>query len=166
MCHNEMYIIFRITRQLLCRSASECMVLGLSPQATRYHETYITINPYANNLLLTLVRDLHRFALCADRCIRCRLLGRNSKLLILKFGESNGPDGHQTDFLEAFEALEDGCEVVLVHVVGDVLQEEHLVRSYVFVWDGGGTCLSCARLLGGDGVGLGLCVLFCALEVC
>jgi hypothetical protein len=81
----------------------------------------ITINPYANNLLLTLVRNLHSFALCADGCIRCRLLGRNSKLLVLEFGKSHGPDGHQAHFLEALEAVEDGCEVVLVHVAGDVL---------------------------------------------
>ena len=113
-----------------------------------------------------MVCDLHRLALCTDRSVRCRLLGRNSKLLVVELGKSHGADGHQAHFLEAFEALEDGCEVVLVHVAGNVLQEERLVGSHVFVWDGGGACLGCAGLLGGNGVGLGFCVFFSALEVC
>lgn len=119
-----------------------------------------------NNLLLPLVRDLHRLALCANRGIRRRLLRGNGKLLILKLGKGHGPDRHQTHFLETLEALEYGCEVVLVDVAGNVLQEERLVGSHVFVGHSCRSGFGGARLLGGHGVGLRLRVFFCALEIC
>jgi hypothetical protein len=91
------------------------------------------------NNLLPLVRDFHGLAVGADRCVRCRFLGCDRELLVRELGKRHGPDRDEADFLETFEAVEDGREVVLLDVAGDVLQEQRLVRAHVFVGDGGGT---------------------------
>jgi hypothetical protein len=133
---------------------------------TRYHSFISHTRKSRRNNLLPLVRDLHCLALCTNRCVRRRLLRRNRKLLVLELGKGHGPDRNQTDFLEALEALEDGREVVLVDVARDILEEQRLVGSHIFVGNCGGPCLCGAGFLCGDcRVGLRLCVFFCALEV-
>jgi hypothetical protein len=117
--------------------------------------------------LLTLVRHLHWLAFGANWGVRRRLLGWNCVCLVLELSKGHSPSRDKADFLEAFEALEDGGEVVCVDVARNVLQEQDLVRPDVFVGDNGSSSLRCARLLGRDcGVGLCFRILFRALEIC
>lgn len=114
---------------------------------------------------MPLVGDFHRLALCADRGVGRRFFRCDRKLLVLELRKGHSPDRDQAHFLEAFETLENRREVVLVDIAGDVLQEERLVGSYVFVGNSGCSGFGCARLLGGDWVGLRFRVFFGALEV-
>lgn len=85
-------------------------------------------------------------------------------MLVFEFDEGDGPELDVADFLESLEALEDGSEVALLRLVRDVLHEERLVGSHVFVGDEGSAGL-CARLLRCRRVGLRLCVFLRALEI-
>lgn len=117
-------------------------------------------------LRLPLVCYLQRLSICTDCHVCRRLLCRDCKLLVVEFGERHVPDRHVADFLEAFILLEYGCKVVLGDVVGNVLEEEDLVRPYVFVGNNCSASLLSTWFLSGNRVGLRFRVFFCSLKVC
>lgn len=113
-----------------------------------------------------MVRHLEGLLVFADTGIGRLLLCCDGELLILELDERDSLDLDITDFFEALEPLEDGREIALLGLVGNILHKEGLVRSYIFVGDqGGDTGLRARFLCCRGGVGLSLRVLLRTFEV-
>lgn len=108
--------------------------------------------------LLPLIRDLHCLLAALERH-SCRvLLGRYGALLGFVLDEGDPlPAGHQTHLAETVEAAENLRKRIHGEVVGEVLNEENLVRRQVLVGNNrgggrsGGLESSAARGLRGSG---------------
>lgn len=95
-------------------------------------------SPFIPNLtryaLLSLVGNLHDLLAVLQSHAGRVLLGGDSTGLGVVLDESNtAATRHSTDFAEALEAGEDGSEVVLAKVVGQVLNEKDAVGRQVLV---------------------------------
>lgn len=92
---------------------------------------------------MSLVRDPNGLAIVSHRHSRCSFLRANSPGLVFVLDESNSLSSrHQSGFDEPFEATKHGSKRLLVRIVGNIPQEQNLVRGKVFVWDNGRRCTS------------------------
>lgn len=89
---------------------------------------------------MSLVSNPNRPAIVPHRHPRRCLLRADGTRLVLVLDERNPLAArHQPHLAEAFEAAEDGGKGIRVDVVGQVSQEQDLVRREVFVGDDGGS---------------------------
>jgi len=156
---------------------SQLLLLGaqqsLSYTCTRYH-------------LLSLIRDLHDLRSITQRHTSGILLRADRTRLSLILNKRNSSSsGHQSYFPKALESTKDSSQSIDIVLLGQVLDEQDLVRRQILVWDDSsctsvrGLETSATRGLDRTSIGiwdacccraleslLFLCLLSCLLLVC
>lgn len=88
--------------------------------------------------LLSLICDPDRDPGIPHRHSRRCLLGTDGARLVLVLDERNPfPSRDQPHFSETFETAEDGRERLRIDIVGQISNEEDLVRREILVWNDG-----------------------------